>query len=47
MTLIATITPHDLRAAALSGEELAVIDVREGDAYVANGHTGASRRNCR
>ncbi len=38
MTLIATITPHDLRAAALGGEELAVIDVREGDAYVANGH---------
>jgi hypothetical protein len=32
------ISPHDLRAAALSGEELAVIDVREGDAYVVNGH---------
>ncbi|CAH2599930.1 conserved protein of unknown function [Rhodovastum atsumiense] len=36
--LPATITPEELRRIALSGAEIAVVDVREGDAYINGGH---------
>jgi rhodanese-related sulfurtransferase len=39
---LVTISPAELRRIALSGEEIAVVDVREGDVYISGGHISIS-----